>query len=142
MCRKINQLWLLLMIIRLIIIICIVMINSTFLVKDLLPYWPVFLSLPMKLCFTIYAKIKGRTINDLGRGGAWAKAGKKKLNGYSHRKKKTQLNNSEEKKNLNSTTWKKKNLNSTTWKKKNIPHGLYAGLRCPEHGHTRLLPTI
>ena len=61
-------------------------------------------------------------------GGARAKAVKKKLNGYSPRKKKTQLNNPEEKKNstqqpgrkkkLNSTTLKKKKLNSTTLKKK------------------------
>ena len=59
-------------------------------------------------------------------GGARAKAGKK-LNGYSRRKKKTQLNNPEEKKTqLNNLEEKKaqlnnleeKKLNSTTWKKK------------------------
>ncbi len=38
---------------------------------------------------------KGRTINDLG--GARAKVVKKKLNGYSPGKKKTQLNNTEKK---------------------------------------------
>ncbi len=85
-------------------------------------------------------------------GGARAKAGKKKLNGYSPRKKKTQLNNPEEKKNSTQQPRRKKKLNSTTWKKKKtqlnnleekkIHHGLYAGLRCPEHGHTCFLHTI
>ncbi len=64
-------------------------------------------------------------------GGGLGQKREKKLNGYSRRKKK-----------LNSTTRKKKKLNSTTWKKKNSTqqpgrkknhHGLYAGLRCPEH---------
>ena len=36
---------------------------------------------------------------------------------------------------------RRKKLNSTTSKKK-IHHGLYAGLRCPEHGDTWLLHTI
>ncbi len=61
-------------------------------------------------------------------GGARAKAGKKKLNGYSPskkklnsktlNKKKTQLNNPEEKKNSTQQPGRKKKLNSTTWKKK------------------------
>ncbi len=44
-------------------------------------------------------------------GGARAKAGKKKLNGYSPRKKKTQLNNPEEKKNSTASCRGKKKLN-------------------------------
>ncbi len=51
-------------------------------------------------------------------GGARAKAGKKKLNGYSPRKKKTKLKNPEEKKNSTQQPGIKKNLNSSTWKKK------------------------
>ncbi len=82
---------------------------------------------------------QGRTINDLG-GGALAKA-EKKLNGYlpgkenltqqAGRKKKAQLNNLEE---------KKTQLNNLEEKK--IHPGLYARLRCPEHGHKCLFHTI
>ena len=65
---------------------------------------------------------KGRSINDLG--GARAKAGEKNSTATCPGKK-TQLNNPEEIKNSTQQPGRKKNN-----------HGLYAGLRCPEHGHT------
>ena len=68
--------------------------------------------------------------------------GREKKNSMATRAgKKSQLNNLEEKKTLNSTTWKKKNSTQQPERKK-IHHGLYPGLRCPEHGHTCLLHTI
>ncbi len=64
-------------------------------------------------------------------GGAGAKAVKKNSTATRPGKKKTQLNNPEE---------KKTQLNNLEEKK--IHHGLYAGLRCPEHGHTCFVHTI
>ena len=56
-------------------------------------------------------------------------------------KKKTQQLLAQEKKNSTQQPRRKKNSTQQPGRKKNH-HGLYAGLRCPEHGDTWLLHTI
>ncbi len=73
-------------------------------------------------------EIKGRTINDLG--GGSAKSGKKKLNGYSPRKKKTQPNNPEQVQRL--VTEEKKVQRLVADEKKNSTRILCP---CPPPGH-------